>query len=430
GAGVATLPRAPWLAQAACVDAARAAWQAAGMTVRVTCPSEMSARRWRALTSLQPAGFQPAGIYGGGIELGGAPGKRVLVVDAADRLSPMSLANLLDRAYSTRTKLVLVAGGTVPSQGASLARSLDQLIEAHSVVELAQVPTGLMLAPDRAGPEVALRGILARGALSGTGAMAHLVASWSDALRSEPAAMMVAFGPSEVEALNDAARRLLGLGGTGGPGGGSGESGGSGGSGTAGATELPLGRYSYAVGDHVLALRRIGPARSATHGTVVALETRGLTVEWRGASGTWRSDVGPEHAGSLSYGYATTVPYLRSCDTVGQSLVVLGDPTELASRSARVKGAWVTLAGPGMPSAGPAGAEARRRAGLVELATCWPDEAMLERAGPRPLAAAKRRRWAEIIATCALERELGIDPSISRAGLVQRSLTVGQSPRL
>ena len=162
----------------------------------------------------------------------------------------------------------------------------------------------------------------------------------------------------------------------------------------------------------------------------MALETRGLTVEWRGASGTWRSEVGPEHAGSLSYGYATTVPYLRSCDTDRQSLVVLGDPTELASRSARVKGAWVTLAGPGMPGAGPAGAAARRRAGLVELATCWPDEAMLERAGPRPLAAAKRRRWAEIIATCALERDLGLDPSISRPGLVQRSLTVGQSPRL
>jgi len=420
GAGVATLPRAPWLAQAACVDAARAAWQAAGMTVRVTCPSELSARRWRALTSLQPAGLRPAGIYGGtsggtsggiysgGTELGGVPGKRVLVVDAADRLSPKTLANLLDRASSTRTKLVLVPGGTVPSLGASLARSLDQLIEDHSVVGLAQSPAGSTIAPDRAGPEVALHGILARGALSGTGAMAHLLAGWSNALRSEPAAMMVAFGPAEVEALNNAARRLLGLGGA----------------------ELPLGRHSYAVGDHVLALRRIGQARSATQGTVVALETRGLTVEWQGPSGAWRSQVGPEHAGSLSYGYATTIPYLRSCDPERRSLVVLGDPTELASRAARVKGAWVTLAGPGMPSAGPAGAAARRRAGLIELSTCWPDEAMLERAGPRPLAAAKRRQWAEIIASCALERDLGLDPSISRSGLLQRSLTVGQSPRL
>jgi conjugative relaxase-like TrwC/TraI family protein len=412
GAGVATLPRAPWLVQAACIDAARAAWQAAGMTVRVTCPSELSARRWRALTSLQPAGPQPAGAFGGGTEPWGGPGKRVLVVDAADRLSPTSLANLLDRARATRTKLVLVPGGTVPSKGASMARSLDELIEAQAVAGLAEVPSALILAPQQAGPEIALGGILARGALSGTGAMAHLLASWSGAPGSGPSPLMVAFGPAEVEALNNAARGLLGLGVRG------------------GAAEVSLGRNGYAVGDHVLALRRIGPARSAAHGTVVALETRGITVEWRGASGTWRSEVGPEHAGSLGYGYATTVAYLRSSDPERDRLVVLGDPTELAGRSSQVKRAWVALAGPGMPAAGRAGIAARRRAGLVELANCWPDEAMLERAGPRPLAPAKRRRWAEVIAACALERDLGLDASISRTSLVPRSLAVGQSPRL
>ncbi|MGD0808786.1 MAG: MobF family relaxase [Acidimicrobiales bacterium] len=407
GAGVATLPRAPWLAQAACVDAARAAWQAAGMTVRVACPSELSARRWRALTSLQPAGMS-----GGSTELRGGPGKRVLVVDAADRLSPTNLADLLDRALATRTKLVLVPGGTVPSRGASLARSLDELLEGHAGAGLAQFPTALTLGPERAGPVVALRGVLARGALSGTSAMAHLLASWSGALRSEPSALMVAFGPAEVEALNNAARGLLGLGSTG------------------EAREVTLGRNSYATGDHVIALRRIGDARSASRGTVVALEARGLTVEWHGGAGSWRSQVGHEHAGSLGYGYATTVPYLRAGDAGQQSLMVLGDPAELAGRSARVKGAWVALAGPGMPAVGPGGAAARRRAGLVELSTCWPDEAMLERAGPRPLAPAKRRRWAEVISTCALERDLGIAPSISRPSALQRSLNAGQSPRL
>ena len=412
GAGVATLPRAPWLAQAACVDAARAAWQAAGITVRVTCPSELSARRWRALTSIQPAGPQPAGIFGGGTDLWGGPGRRVLVVDAADRLSPTTLAKLLDRATSTRTKVVLVPGGTLPSRGASAARSLDELIESHAVAGLAEVPTGLVHAPELAGPEVALRGIVARGAFSGTGAMAHLLASWSDERRSGLAPLMVAFGPAEVEALNNAARGLLGLGIPG------------------GAAELPLGRNRYAVGDRVLALRRIGPARSATHGTVVALETRGLTVEWRGTSGTWRSEVGREHAAALGYGYATTVPYLRCCDAERDSLMVLGDPRELASRSAQVKRAWVALSGPGMPATGASGTSARRRAGLIELATCWPDEEMLDRAGPRPLAPAMRRRWAEVIATCALERDLGLGTSISRPSLVHRSLAVGQSPRL
>lgn len=222
---------------------------------------------------------------------------------------------------------------------------------------------------------------------------------------------MVAFGPAEVSALNDAAR-LLGL------------------STTAGAPEVTLGRNSYAVGDQVLALRRIGPARSAAQGTVVALGACSVTVEWRGAPAIARTEVGPEHAGSLGYGYATTVPYLRSYDAERQSLFLLGDPTELGRRSGQVKGAWVTVAGPGMPAVGLSGAAARRRAGLVELATCWPDEAMLERAGARPLAPAKRRRWAEVIAACAVERDLGLGPSIPRQAQVERSLTVGQSPRL
>jgi hypothetical protein len=33
---------------------------------------------------------------------------------------------------------------------------------------------------------------------------------------------------------------------------------------------------------------------------------------------------------------------------------------------------------------------------------------MLERAGPRPLGEMARRRWADCVVSCALERELGI----------------------
>ena len=307
-----------------------------------------------SLTSLHPAGAQPADILGGATGVGGGPGKRVLVVDAADRLSPTSLANLVDKARSTRTKLVLIPGGTAPGQGASIARSLDDLIESHAVSGLAQFTPTLLVGPELAGPEWRSVGILARGALSGTGAMAHLVANWSDGLRSGPPALMVAFGPAEVEALANAARGLLGLGSS------------------AAAAEIKLGRNSYALGDQVLALRRIGPTRSAAHGTVVALGTCGLTVEWRDALRQCRSEVGPEHAGSLGYGYATTMPYLRSYDPELQGLFVLGDPTELARRSAQVKGAWVTLAGPGMPAVGPGGAAARRRAGLVDSPRAGP----------------------------------------------------------
>jgi hypothetical protein len=180
------------------------------------------------------------------------------------------------------------------------------------------------------------------------------------------------------------------------------------------------GERGYTVGDQVMALRRIGRATSATVGSVVGLEGRSLTVEWQGPSGPWRGEVGPEHARSLGYGYATTVPYLRSSDQTGQRLVVLGDPLELAGRAVRADAAWVTVPGPGLPAFGPNGWTARRHAGLRELATSWPDEEMLEMAGPRPLGLAGGRRWAEVVVSCALRRELGLrplDPGLGGVGL-------------
>ncbi len=426
GEGVALVPRAPWLAQAACIDAARAAWQAAGMTVRLACPSELSARRWRALTSLQ------TGVSAGtGYEAAsGRSGQRVLVVDAADHLSPKSLVSLLDRAASSRTKVVLVLGGSVPGKGPSVARSLDRLAE--------QQPAGPSPGPQPPLPRgpangaISLPGIVVQGSLSGADAMAHTIEAWTGAVsRGDSPPLMVAFGPAEVEALNLAARPLwLELRATGAQVAGAQVAGAQvagamvAGAMVAGAmvaaaqvagefpaaAEVVLGQRGYTVGDQVMALRRIGRATSATVGSVVGLEDRSLTVEWRGPSGPWRAEVGPEHARSLGYGYATTVPYLRSSDQAGQRLVVLGDPLELAGRAVRADAAWVTVPGPGLPAFGPNGWTARRRAGLRELATSWPDEEMLELAGPRPLGLAGGRRWAEVVVSCALRRELGLGP--------------------
>jgi hypothetical protein len=338
----------------------------------------------------------------------------VIVVDAADRLSPTSLVSLLDNARSTQTKLVLVPGGTVPSRGASLARSLDQLVASTAVPDLA--PLATRSAPGAAGPEVAVQGIVTRGAFSGRDAMAHLVASWSVAPSADGAPpLMVAYGPPEVEELNSSARHALQ---------------GQGRLGATGEAELELGGHRFASGDQVLALRRIGPVRGSAQGTVVVIEARSLTVEWRGATGPRRSVIGHDQGGSLGYGYATTAPYLRSSDAERQSLLVLGDPHELAGRSARVQGAWVTLAGPGMPVRGPSATASRHRAGLVELATGWPDEAMLERAGPRPLAPGKRRRWAEVVAGCALERDLGLGAVLAPAPPLEHPRAIGRSPRL
>ncbi|HTT91219.1 MAG TPA: MobF family relaxase, partial [Acidimicrobiales bacterium] len=481
--GVAIVPKGPWLAQAACIDAARAVWQAAGMTVHLACPSELSARRWRAITSLHERSIISAGLSSASRE---DRRDRVLVVDAADHLSPTNLVRLLEGAGENRTRLVLVLGGTVPGNGPSLARSLDELAEERLATGIGHLPPAWSTSFGwAANAAVSLPGIAVHGSLTGSDAMAQVVQAWAgevglrtgtgiagpsappggaeawavpagavteagtagvpggapwhpvpgaDRWHPIPGAdrwhpvpgtdrpgvvppLMVAFGPAEAEALNLAARTLwLGL-----------HSDTAGGQhagpprlltvrGTEARAELALGERRYAVGDRVVALRRIGGVKSATFGSVVSLGERSLMVDWEGPESRWRGEVGPEHSGALGYGYATTVPYLRSSDEGRQGLLVLGDPLELAARSERALGAWVTVAGPGWPAFGPSGTAARRRAAVSELATNWPDREMLELAGPRPLGLAGRRRWAEIVVSCALRRELGL----SSAGALHR----------
>jgi conjugative relaxase-like TrwC/TraI family protein len=423
--GVAVVPWAPWLAQAACIDAARAAWQAAGAAVAVSCPTTLSARRWQALTSLRPPG---AGPWAPNADAG--PGPRVLVVDAADHLSPRALADLVERAGSSGTKLVLVAGGTVPGRDRCLAQSLDQLLDELCPVPLQRLPSpALGAAVNRC---FSLSGAIVRGALTGTDAMAHVVSSWrtatagtrglgpAGAVPSNLEALMVAFGPAEAEALNLAARAMV-LGGKEG----------------AAGPQLRLGGREYATGDRVLALRRIGEVRSATPGTVVAAGRAALTIEWAGATGAVRSRVGPGDAENLGYGYATTVPYLRGVTPGGSVvlpggaraagprpgrdgqtvLLVLGDHLELGARSAAASGAWVTVGGPG--PLGRTGLPARRRAAIIELATSWPDEEVLGRAGPRPFEQAAAKRWAGLVASLALARAQGLERSDERAGGVR-----------
>ena len=266
----------------------------------------------------------------------------MLVVDAADHLSPAALARLCSQAGASRTKVVLVPGGTVPGAGASLASSFDKLVEDFAPHSL--MPPAPAAVPDQpSGPFVSVHGLIVRGAFSGTDAMAHLIDDWraAEVAPGHVPAVMVAFGPAEAEALNDAGRRArLGTG--------------------PARAELVLGQRAYAVGDEVLALRRLGSIRSATGGTVVAVEPRSLTVEWRGPSAPSRTVLGREHAKSLGYGYATTVPYLRSWppgpagagtgSVDAGRLFVLGDPLQLGSRASLAGPAWVTLAGPGMPT--------------------------------------------------------------------------------
>ena len=152
--------------------------------------------------------------------------------------------------------------------------------------------------------------------------------------------------------------------------------------------------------------------------------------------------MGAEHAEDLGYGYATTVPYLRGVtlggsavlpvgprvtgpcmEKAGQTaLLVLGDHLELGARSAATAGAWVTVGGPG--PLGAVSMAARRRAAITELATSWPDEEMLQRAGPRPLQQGAARRWAGLVASVALARAQGLELSHE-----QVEVPTGRSPR-
>ena len=310
-----------------------------------------------------------------------------LVVDAADHLSPAALAEMVAQAVAQRTKLVLVLGGTVPFAGRSLAASLDQLAGELAGPEMEE------LMPSRAArPTVSVPGIPVHGSLTGAAAMAHIVDAWAAATPAgKRPPLMVAFGPAEAEALNATARARRPP-----------------------RPEVLLGGRRYAVGDEVIALRRLGSVSGATRGTVVALEDQALHVAWRGRAGPLTAPVGAEHADALGHGYATTIPYLRACQPTEDSVMVLGDPVALAGRGAPVTAAWVTLSGPGVPAPGAAGMELRRRAGVAQLATGWPDAQMLERAGPRPPDGPSRRRWAEIITASAVQRQEGMVAPVLR----------------
>jgi len=246
-------------------------------------------------------------------------------------------------------------------------------------------------------PEVAVPGLAVRGCFSGRDTMANVVHAWKACHETGEPCLMVAFGPPEAEALNLSARRECGLAG--------------------GAGEVDFGERSYAPGDRVMALRRIGQVRAASAGTVVGTGERSLTVLWdlpaAGAGAGLRSTVGRESASSIGYGYATTPPYL-SKRSPGERLFVLGDPTPLSQSRLAALSAWVTVPGPGMPVPFPDKSGSRLRAAAAELATGWPDETMLQRAGPRPLAGASRRRWAQLVTGCALERIYGLGEAVPR----------------
>lgn len=314
GPGAAPAGRAPLVGQAAVVDGARQAWQAAGHVVAVVTGSSRAAARWEALTGLVPARRAPA-----------TP--TVVVVDRADRLSTPELGTLLAEAAVDGAKVVLVWGGSSPARSSPRSEALGQLATALGRLDppWPAGPSGAVHPPVQlAGPTGTLS-----AALSGRDSVAHLLDAWETRSRRGPPPLLVAAGAAEVELLNLASRhRLVRLGTLSGP-------------------EVTVGGLVVAAGDRILALRGAGvPAGTLGQVREVAPDGSGAQVEWPAGRGRRAGGDGPDLVavpastapGTLGYGYATTPALLRGPHP---DLLVLGDPRRVGAGGRPVAGAWL-----------------------------------------------------------------------------------------
>jgi conjugative relaxase-like TrwC/TraI family protein len=264
---------APLLAQAALLDAARQAWEAAGHRVELVAHSAMAAARWEALTGL--AAHRPED-----------PAPTVMIVDRADRMATPQLGALLAGAALDGAKVVLVAGGTSPIRQRPRSAVLEGLAAALGTVIPGPPPE---LSPPAA-PHPASR----------------VLDGWQGAHPSTPRRpLMVAGGAAEVAALNGAARQRLIR------------------DGRLPGAVVSAGSLAVRAGERVIALRRRGFVPAGALGTV-ALGDGGVTVRWDQRP----SEVVGAGGAPLGYGYATTPGYVRAG---GPPLLLLGPPRMLAS---------------------------------------------------------------------------------------------------
>ncbi len=280
GSGSVGPGRAPLVAQAAVVDAARLAWQEAGHTVVVRA-EPAAAKRWRALT----------GLDGPERTAGRAT---VTIVDRADRLATPELAAMLAAAEMEAGKVVLVAGGTSPARPAPRSAVFDAV---------------------RAGIGQLDPGVAHAGRTTGR-VMTDVVADWSQRAPGSPTPLMVAAGAAEVEALNAAARqRLVAAGVITGP-------------------AVSSGEVSLQAGDRVVTLRR-RRVPAGTLGRVTEVDQRTGTAGVRWTDGTVERLDG--HSRGVGYGYAVTPALVRPG---GPALLAVGDHLRLGADAPQVVATW------------------------------------------------------------------------------------------
>jgi len=405
------------------------------MTVEVACPSELSGPALAALTSLEEPGAARSI---------GAPMVSRLVGGCSWSTPPaphearQHLLKLVQQATATQTKPGTGRRGTVPERRPAWP---GRSTASPSSWTGRRWPTWPGRPPWRGrGRRPFLEGIVVRALADGgrshgpsrdrQGDGGHGKADRGMEDRpGRPSPLMVAFGPAEAEALN-AAARPAGL-------------------------PAPAGRTASWSSASAPTPWRRGPGPAAYRpdsggypGHRVGLGERGsaVEVEWRGPAGTSTSKP------------ATSLPR-RRCP--GTSLVqdVAGRararplprvrvrhhgplPTGLRAGPRRPAGTatpWHWPPGrarhrrlghpgraryPGRRDRRPGGAAAGPRP--LSWPPAWPDAAMLEQAGPRPLSPVCRRRWAQEVTAAAVERDLGL-PARARPDRVLGRPTGGSS---
>jgi conjugative relaxase-like TrwC/TraI family protein len=292
------------LAQAAVLEVAGAAWQAAGWRVGVLTSSEEAFDRWRALT-----GFDRY-----------EPGCRadVVVVDSADRRSTADLLSLLVDIEGAAAQAVLIEGGSSPRLSWRHSTALASIGERFGRIDPGPPPAWTHDLQPPNGPSIGVYPTARQ-------AVGHLLRSWSEVRAGDDRALMVGLGYAETDGLNEAGRALvLRRGELAGP-------------------SWACGSRVFQAGDRAVALRRLSPDIPAgTFLGMAAVDPRRqeATVTCR------RRTLTVDRAGArhLGYGYAAT-PALAAA--AAGPLVLLGDRAAIGAQRARV----VTAAVVGPPPA-------------------------------------------------------------------------------
>ncbi len=345
--GVRVLKGAPrqtnLMAHAAVLDAVRHACDIAGVDVAVAS-SSTGARRWDVLAGLPR--HDPAG----------RSFPHMLVVDQSDRRTSAELVAQIRAARHGGTKrVVLVEGGTMPARQRPLSaglvdagRQLGRILTGpeprlHPSPDEPGIAIGLVAIPPSTGEVLGDLGTrwAAAWARSHPSAPGLPVVAAGNATPSDNSAprevvrgpvipaTLVGLGPSEVEALNRAARaHLLARGWLDGP-------------------SVELAGRTYQPGDRVVALRRGSvPAGALGWVTDVDPASRRIAVSWcDGSRADHRSVIDRSGGNRVAHGYALTPAQVtasaRVAGTQPGDLFVLGPPSALRQHRHQVQAAAV-----------------------------------------------------------------------------------------